>query len=348
MGLSPGIDPIDVYEVNHWLGDGFLRSYTRFDPRTETRRIHNQSWVGAYPNDAQSIDVLRRIDLVAERDGVLFVAAVENGAGTEIPKIPTSAYNNIAVGLSNGVSSYGPTLIEVAGRVKPDIVVPPPTTSHSKTSYVAPIVAGSASLLLQSADADYAYLTNSQKVLLTKALLMAGATKLEFPDWRKGFSTPSTDGTVPLDYRYGAGQLNIDNSHRILTAGRQEASGSSEVSVTGWDIGSASSTTVRQYYFDVPAPPASSVNSLSVIVTWYRKITSSNGNPRVLTPSLANIDLHLYTADGFVRGDLRDQSVSAVDNVEHIYIYGLPAGRYVFEITFNASWTYAVAWDLTQ
>ncbi len=348
MSLSPGIDPIDVYEVNHWLNDGLLRLRTRYDPYNETRRIQNHSWAGSTGDNAVDIDALRRIDLLAERDGIVIVTAVENGTGTAIPKILSSAYNNIAVGLSNGVSSYGPTLIDLAGRVKPDIVVPPPATYHSKTSYVAPIVAGSASLLLQTTDANYAYLTQSQKALLAKALLMTGATKLEFPDWRKGFATPSTDGSVPLDYRYGAGELNIDNSHRILTAGEQEASATSDVSVTGWDIGTASSTTARQYFFDVPAPATFYVHKLSILVTWYRKITSSTGNPRVFTPSLANINLRLYTADGFVRGDLLDQSISSIDNIEHIYIYGLPAGRYVFEITSNASWAYAVAWDLTQ
>ena len=41
-----------------------------------------------------------------------------------MPKLVSNAYNAIAVGLTDGDSSYGPTVIDVSGRVKPDIVVP--------------------------------------------------------------------------------------------------------------------------------------------------------------------------------------------------------------------------------
>ncbi|MCG3178494.1 MAG: hypothetical protein BIFFINMI_00822 [Phycisphaerae bacterium] len=67
------------------------------------------------------------------------------------------------------------------------------------------------------------------------------------------------------------------------------------------------------------------------------------------TPSLADINLKFYNASGYVQGSLIDQSVSTVDNVEHIYLTGLSAGRYEFTLGFAnsdfASWDYAVTWD---
>ena len=57
------------------------------------------------------------------------------------------------------------------------------------------------------------------------------------------------------------------------------------------------------------------------VLAWNRKITDSNpGSTFTPSPSLDNLNLGLYEADGFSVGTLLDQSVSSVDNVEHIYI----------------------------
>ncbi len=343
--IAPGITTIDAYEANNWIGTGFLRLETLNVPRTETRRVQNHSWIGSVGDDAGDTDALRRTDLVVHRDGVVIAAGVNNGAATAMPRLLASAYNVLAVGLTSGNSSYGPTPIDVAGRVKPDLVVP-----FNLTSWGTPAVAGAASLLLQTADGNNILPTlgaqekKTAKALLVRALLMGGATKTECANWRKGFATPSTDGTVPLDYRYGAGELNIDNSHRILAAGEQDASGSSTVGLTGWDYGTAGPAGASLYFFDIP--PFQQADGVSVLVAWNRLITVGAGNPVKLTPSLANIDLRLYDASGFVLGGLRDQSVSAIDNVEHIYRTWLPAGRYAIELTSDRSWTYAIAWDV--
>ena len=47
----------------------------------------------------------------------------------------------LAVGLTNGGSSYGPTSVDGTGRVKPDLVTP-----SSQTSYATPMVASAAAL----------------------------------------------------------------------------------------------------------------------------------------------------------------------------------------------------------
>ncbi|MGB9624525.1 MAG: dockerin type I domain-containing protein [Phycisphaerae bacterium] len=344
-GIATDIDPIDVYEANSWLNGGMLRAGTAFAPLTETRRAENHSWIGSLGTDALDADALRRLDLVAQRDGVVFAVGVNNGAGSAMPHLLCSAYNALAVGLTSGGSSYGPTTVDVAGRVKPDIVVP-----MSLTSWATPVVASSASLLLQTADADgilgqlAAQERKTAKALLVRALLMAGATKAEFADWRKGFATPSTDGTVPLDFRFGAGELNIDNSHRILTAGQQNPGISADVATTGWDYDTAAPASDRRYFFEIPA--FRYADTVSILVAWNRQITVGGGNPARLTPSLANIDLRLYAASGYTVGAVWDQSISAIDNVEHIYLRWLPAGRYAIAVVSDKTWSYALAWDI--
>ncbi|MBN1489810.1 MAG: hypothetical protein JXA69_07825 [Phycisphaerae bacterium] len=339
--VAPAIDLIHGYDATSWLDSAFLCVGQRKPPVVETQRTQNHSWIGEL-SGSSTIDALRRVDLMAERDGVVVAAGVNNGAASAMPKLVGSAYNVMAVGCTSGNSSYGPTLIDVAGRVKPDLVVP-----HTATSWATPVVAGSAAILIEAADADPALdaLTRSDKALLIKALLMGGATKSEFVNWRRGFATPCVDGTVPLDYRYGAGELNIDNSHRILTSGQQEAGLTTTVATTGWDFDTIAAGPGRYYFVDVPL--YSCAETLSVLVTWYRHVDIGNGLPAPLTPSLADINLYMYQANGFSVGALLDQSISALDNVEHVFLRGLLPGRYVFELTSNATWNFAVAWDTT-
>lgn len=343
VSIAPGINIIDVYEAGHWLGSGFLRygSVPPGPPLTETRRVQNHSWIASL-DEAPATEMLRRADLVAARDGVVIVAAVNNGQASSIPRLLSSGHNMIVVGLTNGQSSYGPTLIDGAGRVKPDIVAP-----LTATSWAAPVVSAAAALLLQTAEDEdiLDHLPAAQRrtalALLTRALLLAGATKEPFSGlvepWRKGFSVPSTDGSVPLDYRFGAGQLNIDNSHLILTAGRYEAGDTSDVAPIGWDVAEVSPGAPRRYFLDVPV--GSCVRELSVIVSWNRQVSTPG-----YSATMADIDLFLYEASGFTPGCLRDQSVSTVDNVEHLHQIALSPGRYVIEVTTDQTWTYALAW----
>jgi hypothetical protein len=341
--VAPGVTSIRVYEASNWASQ-FLGWSSGNYPQADPSRVGNHSYVGSWGADYADADELRRADLVAKQDGVVMVAAVNNGAGSAVPQLLASAYNVVTVGLTSGSSSYGPTVVDVPGRVKPDVVAP-----ASQTSWAAPMVSSAAAILVQEADRQnvFSYLTPQQaraaKGLLVKAVLMGGATKTEFPNWRRGFATPSTNGAVPLDYRYGAGEINVDNSDRILTAGEQHASNSSDVGLTGWDYGHALPTAAQRYFFQVPG--SQTINKLSILVTWHRNITTSPGDILVLTPSLANIDLRLYEASSFTRGALRDLSISTVDNVEHIYRTGLGGRRYVIEVTSDQPWDYVITWD---
>ena len=344
--VAHDIGPIDVYHAFDWYMFGCLNATIPSVPLSEIRRIENHSWTGA-TDDGVASEILRRLDLLVDRDGVTVVVGVNNGAGSGMPKLLGPAYNALAVGLTNGQSSYGPTTLDSPGRVKPDLVAP-----AGDTSWATPMVSSSAALLLQAADADNILSDLSvderrrDKALLVKALLMAGATKTKCANWRKGFATASTDGTVPLDYRYGAGELSVDNSHRILTAGQQRSGTAADIRLAGWDCGGISAGSPVHYFFDVPS--GSCANPVSILLTWNRHIDVVTDNRACfyLVASLANIDLHLFQASVYTARRLVDQSVSTLDNVEHIYLTNLAAGRYVFELTSDQAWTYAIAWDI--
>jgi hypothetical protein len=88
--------------------------------------------------------------------------------------------------------------------------------------------------------------------------------------------------------------------------------------------------------------------TFSAIATWNRQIEfehGSGGDPATFTPSLANLDIRLFAADGFTRGALLDESVSTIDNVEHIFQRALQSGHYVLTVATDQPVDFAVAWD---
>lgn len=330
-GIAPGITNIRLTDADDWYThtaltptNSWLRVNQTLPPDVETVKVTNHSYVGSFGSVALDTDALRRIDMQIDRDKVIAVVGVDNGGG--LTTVACQAYNQIAVGRTVGGSGTGPTTIDVPGRSKPDIVAP-----GSFTSFATPMVAASAALLVQTAGAN----NNAKQPETIKALLMAGATKGGLPTW-------SHTTTRPLDARYGAGQLNINNSHLILTAGEKEASTSTTVSSTGWDFDTITPGAPRYFYFDVTA---SGSTTMSAILAWDRHIGFNAG---ILTPSLANIDLKLFQSDNaFALGALLDSSVSTIDNVEHLFETNLALGRYAFELTTDQAWNYAFAWQFT-
>jgi hypothetical protein len=338
-GFAPGITTVDVYAADDWAGDGFLRTGRPQAPVAEAvpRRVQNHSWIGGSDDPSESIDALRRLDYVVNRDDVVVVVGVDNGANSAFPDLLANAYNTIAVGRSDGQSTRGPTSLEVAGRCKPDLV-----TLTGATSWGVPEVAALAALLLEVADGNPAY-ANAQYAETVKAITMAAATKTGTAFEESWSRQP----TRPLDLRYGAGQLNFENAYDVLTAGEQEAGTAGLVDPIGWDFDSIGQGGVESYFFEVPDNQLAEV---SILAAWNREITltpGAGGSPATLSPSLANLDLRLYRASGFSLGDLLDESLSTIDNVEHIFQRGLPGGRYAIQLTHEGPvgpWDYALAW----
>ena len=326
--VAPGVTTIDVYDADSWAFGGVLKTTTMLAPVVESRAVQNHSWIGTIDNGGSTdIQLLRRFDFAIQRDDFLAAVGVNNGSASSVPALLANAYNAISVGITNGDHSTGVSTVDGAGRVKPEIVAP-----QGATSYSTPLVSSAGAMLRQTAPAA------GQHSVVLKAMLLAGATKDQFTNW-------SRTATRPLDAHYGAGQVNVLHGYHILAAGQQPASSTVSVGKRGWDYNTTAAPG-KLYFFDIPA--ADTTSRLSVVLTWNRIVAdtiagSGWGNP---SSSLADLTLRLYTANGFTTGALVDQSVSAVDNIEHLYEPTLAPGRYALEVIGNQTGiTYGLAWN---
>jgi len=351
--LIPGTTAVDSYNATNWQGSDFLNFNTASLPKTETRRVQNHSWIANYDSRTYSYtqinaavsNINQRLDFASDRDGFLAVAGANNGTSTVLPDLMCQAYHGLAVGLTSGAHSSGLTAYDGVGRMKPDLVA-----YESLTSFATPQVASAAGLISEKLrrTSYTSALVTADYPRLTKALLLAGATKDSLSSWSR-ISTAHPD-EQPYDKVYGAGALNVLLSYRILSAGPQTASSSSTVAETGWAVASVNKNTLpasRTYFFDIPAGTANS--RFSCALTWHRVVSSSNLTTFGSISAPANLDLRLYAvaAGTFtLPATPIDASLSKVDNVEHLYQATLQPGRYALQV-FSASRTptdYALAW----
>ncbi len=331
-GVAPGLAHVDNDEANYF--------YTLIQLQTViSGRVVNQSFTFG----SQDPDVDDAYDNYVGRWNTLFLSGVGNSGPVSSP---ATAYNGLGVGAYNGSSSIGPTS---DGRCKPDITAPAGLTSFS-----TPLVAGGAAVLLQAGirgDAGSGTASFAADPRSIKALLLNGAEKTF--DWTNGVTTP-------LDARYGAGVLNLLNSYRQLRRGMQPASTTTSSpaggphdppAVTnvipvrrGWDFtvltNSADQDRVDHYFFDL----SSATNrqfTLTATVVWQRQRNQS---------AINDLDLFLFDAN---TSALLASSQSTVDNVEHLHVTGLPAGRFDLQALKNGAAlksvtpaeTYALAFD---
>jgi len=338
-GAAPNVSHVDNYDAgyfyNHYIKFGFLL--------VNPVRVVNQSFVFATNNESV---VDSAYDNYAANYNTIFASPVGNG-GAVLP--PGTSYNCIAVGVYGSSSSTGPT---VDGRCKPDITAPDSADApNSANSFSIPYVAGAAAVLVQAANrGDGGSDTNAANDLRTvKALLLNGAVKPT--DWTNGTATP-------LDARYGAGLVNVFNSWEQLKGGQHAFIESTSVSsggahppganinneptLAGWDYNTISTQTtndtVNHYYFNLPGGNAF---TLTATLVWDRQYMATNIN---------NLALFLYNA---ADSNLVTCSTSMVDNVEHIFLPSLPAGRYDLQVLksgnvtqVSAAETYALAFEI--
>lgn len=328
--VAPGVTEIDCYHWDSFRSDAILTpqipdSTDQPEPLVLTRRVYNFS----VATIGDGTNLTQRMDYAVDRDGVMAVGAVLNYPTMNM--FLASGYNIISVGTSDGDHSTGGTLYDGVGRIKPEIVVP----GIAFTSFCTPVVAGAAAMLLEVVDGNPA-LVEAGRPQTLKAILMAGATKDEFPNWTR------THGR-PLDKTFGSGELNVYNSYHVLTSGRQPNSTTNVVGVKGWDYQELPDATNRWYFFEIPA--GIWLTDFSAILTWHRRIVDSDPSPHFAPVSvLADLDLHLYQATNFTPTTRMDFSTSRVDNVEHIYLRNLGPGRYAFNVEADSSADYALAW----
>ncbi len=341
ISTAPGVTDVHLYNADHWLGSGSLNVGLTGEPLLETQRIQNHSWVGKLASTADSIEALQRLDFAIQRDGFLALVGTDNNSSQDdLPELLSQSYNTLSVGRTDGNHSHGLTSLNGPGRVKPELVAPPPFESASRATAR---VSSAAAMLLEAAQG-----TQAVQPEVMKSILMAGATKDEFgTNWvRKPPSNPNR----PLDDVVGAGELNIYRSYHILDAGRQAANNAATVAAMGWDFRQADSDG-QFYFFEVPE--GRRMTEFSAILTWHVDVEDGDdGSAFIPAVSLQNLDMMLYASSGFSATTLIDSSTSQVDNVEHIYFneplgigQSLGPGQYMLEVASAAGDVdYGLAW----
>lgn len=332
--MGSGVSQVNLYYVNDWLGTGFLNYGTSLAPKTETAGVVNHSWVGT-TNNSYDKNLLNRLDYSIETDDYVSVAGTNNNdsGNSTSGDLLAGAYNVVSVGVSDGTHVSGNSTVN-SGVHYPHLVVPVSTTSEATA-----VVSSAATLLIQTGNTMGS--VNAVKSETIKTILMAGATKTEFPSW-------SRSDTSPLDTTYGAGELNIQDSYNILSAGEQNASSNSSslVAATGWDYDTIALNATTLYYFDL-----SGTGDVSIALNWNALYTGPNYNN--LSLSLANLNLYLYSvnSDGSL-ASLVQQSIASTGNMEYIWAVDLTAGSYVIEVGYagntsgsKTSYSYALAWQ---
>ena len=360
---SLGISDIDVYAAIHWLRNGYLNSGT-ITPQISSTRVSSHSYVGTGGSDAASLDILKRIDFLTDKDDHILSVAMNNGSNNR--PLNASAYNVIAVGRTDGNHSIGSVNINSGGglyestvRNRPDIVVP-----ESSTSAATPRVASATALLAgyahdQGSNKSKGFLTNrhtdtiyhAETSEVVKASLMAGANRstlntdgrADILDYR-GTGNATSNG---LDRRYGAGQLNILNSFHILAAGEQDAG---NVSGTGFDYeesfaGLNGSEATASYLFNNSFDGALFAASLVWNLAFETSSKNESENFSDYSPVFFDLDLFLYSLDPG-KDTLIASSESVIDNTENIW-HQLSIGSFRLDVKANGSveHDYGLAWQ---
>ena len=335
--MASGVSNIQVYDAANFVFNQQHRSQLGINPNaTPPVSVMNHSYIGNGFTAAEARDSNARLDYTVARDKFTSVVALNNGGA--LPQIYGQSYNSIVVGLSNGGHSQGVTDVGVVGRVKPDIVSPRGTTSEA-----TPLISSAAALLNQAANNFGS--ANARNSEVMKAIIMAGATKDTFPAW-------TNSSTRPLDSVFGAGQLNVYNSYKILEAG--ETNGVINIPITntainsglrGWDYGTSITPGAPQFWnFNVTS--GQTISEASILLTWNAQYKNSNGDFDS-NLSLANMDLKLFNSNNGVLGTEIGASISLVDNVEHIYLKNLSAGLYTIAVNSNLDTSFGLAWNIT-
>lgn len=334
IGLASGVDQVTVFRSDHWLLDGSLgvASPNRRAPHILAGDVQCHAWVGRL-TDSQprsvAVDAIRRFDFVVERDGITAVVSIDNGSDNSVPDLLAHSHNAIVVGRIDAEHSNGETFFEGAGRAKPDLVGPLESTSLNVS-----IVSALAAMLLESAR-NLPDLEAAAHPTGIKAILMAGTSKDLLPGWKGS-------AEKPLDVAFGAGLVNVYRSYHLLTSGRQQPGGVSQILPLGWDVNRISERGVEVYVLQIP--DGTHLEEVSICLAWNRRIEDVEPGGG-FTPEPHSADMTLRLIDiGREPFELFGESASQQDNVEYIHIPRLGAGTYSMVVRTDIETDYALAW----
>jgi hypothetical protein len=333
-GAAPNVSRVSLFSAESFVS-GLLRAgRANRGPGAAGAAVINNSWVASFGNDATDTDVVRRLDDLINRDGVLVFNAVENADDGSFPRLLASSYNGVAISTLQG--SRGPVNFDSKGpRIKPDLIVPVEFTSDATA-----IASGAGTLLWSEAKARQIPFNQ----LAAKAVLMAGAKR--DGTWQRGAPGGTDDAVSPLDYAQGAGQLRIDRSFDILTSGRAYPQGTTGVAAehdaaAGWDTNRTDKRTKSAVY---NLSLDHDESEWSAMLTWNRIIAGLIHRHYNSTPTLADLTLSLFKKLPGRKPTLLARSDSDFDNVESLTLHDLAAGDYRLVVASNVRTRYGVAW----
>lgn len=305
----------------------------------------------------------RGINHIAGTNGLIVVASVGNGSDVfDPPLYPGAGANVIGVGVVDSVktgelsrnlsefslphaehSSIGPTY---DGRCKPDIVaggncIVPDANSNSSyditgnwSSFAAPVVAGTAGLLVQKAKSEPALnpaVATEGGNCVIKAILMNSANKL--PYWHKGAADKADDHYISLDYIQGAGMLDAQGAYQQLIAGPGPGG---DVQPIGWDNSTIENTGSGANVYRFQILPMHN-RSITATLVWNNHYQEQYPFA-ALTQADSDLRLELWAVDPNNPDSdyLLDYSDSISDNVEHIY-HGVDPNYSTYELIVTFS-----------
>ncbi len=210
--IATGVTNVTAYDAGDWIINRNNLGQAGLNPLANPFSVQNHSYIADGLAVPVANEALARMDYIINRDGVTSTVGMNNGASNTLPQLFGQSYNSISVGLTNGAHSNGTTTLGTSGRIKPDIVAP-----AGVTSLATPMVGATAAVLHQKAVNMGAAGADARQPEAMKAIIMAGATKTQFANWDQVVNANVI--TRPLDETFGAGQLNVYNSYKILEGG---------------------------------------------------------------------------------------------------------------------------------
>lgn len=250
---ASGVSEVHVLGASDFLRDAWLRLGTREQPRVIGGvSIVSHAWVGSSGDG--NAEALARADIVALRDGVLWVAGVAN-RGSVSPPLMASGWNVLGVGTMSAGHAGSERRPEAGvGGDRPFIVAPGGTTSEA-----VPVVAAAAAVLHEAAgqvsDESLVPVARRPEVLIASLLAGARGQNRYSGRWSNVDAvivrTPGVTQTAstPLDPAVGAGVLDVDGAHRVLMGHPTGQAGRA----SGWTIGHAGPETAAELVVDEPA-----------------------------------------------------------------------------------------------
>jgi PEP-CTERM motif len=173
-----------------------------------------------------------------------------------------------------------------------------------------------------------------------------------------------TTVTQPLDGSQGAGLMNANGAYLQLAAGQKSPTltqatpfvsiPGSQVPLTGWDFNDVALSLTNFYALNTKA-----AGTLAITIDWYRDVAPAGGTNNIL--GMANLGLKLYSSpdNAYTNTPLVAQSLSTVDNVQHLWFTNAAAAYYEFAVGYNGYSNavpgggspgleqYSIAWSFT-